>query len=93
MPNLFVDFNHVGARIVRIGLPGINGYEVCRRVRATSWGKNLVMLALTGWGQDEDRRRSRDAGFNGHLVKPVDYQALTELLNALPATVSESDRR
>ncbi len=62
--------------LLDIGLPKLNGYEACRRIREQSWGKDVVMIAVTGWGQDEDRRRSRDAGFDLHLVKPVDPQLL-----------------
>jgi PAS domain S-box-containing protein len=70
--------------LLDIGLPGLNGYEVCRRVRETPWGKDLPVVALTGWGQEEDRSRSRDAGFTAHLVKPVDFSALMALLATLP---------
>ena len=69
--------------LLDIGLPKLDGYEVCRRVREQPWGKNIVVIALTGWGQDEDRRRSEEAGFNGHLVKPVDYDKLLDLLSTL----------
>ena len=69
--------------LLDIGLPKLDGHEVCRRVRAQNWGKNIVMIALTGWGQDDDRRKSQEAGFNGHLVKPVDYDNLLELLRKL----------
>ena len=66
--------------LLDIGLPKLNGYEVARQIRATPWGKSIVLVALTGWGQEEDRRKSLDAGFNGHLVKPLDYEALMKLL-------------
>jgi PAS domain S-box-containing protein len=69
--------------LLDIGLPGLTGHEVCRRVREQPWGKDIVMIALTGWGQEDDRRRSEEAGFNGHLVKPVDYDKLLELLSSL----------
>ena len=49
------------------------------------WGKNMVLVALTGWGQEEDRRKSKDAGFDPHMVKPVDYAALNKLLASLPS--------
>jgi PAS domain S-box-containing protein len=71
--------------LLDIGLPRMNGYEVCRRIRQEPWGKDLVLVALTGWGQEEDRRQSIDAGFNAHMVKPVDYDALAELLASLPS--------
>jgi len=69
--------------LLDIGLPRLDGHEVCRRVREKSWGKNIVIIALTGWGQEDDRRKSEEAGFNGHLVKPVDYDELLELLSSL----------
>jgi PAS domain S-box-containing protein len=71
--------------LLDIGLPQLNGYDACRRIRAEPWGKTMVLIALTGWGQEEDRRKSKDAGFDAHLVKPVDYGALMELLATLPA--------
>jgi CheY-like chemotaxis protein len=69
--------------LLDIGLPRMDGHEVCRRIREQPWGKDIIMLALTGWGQEDDRRRSEEAGFNGHLVKPVDYDKLLELLGEL----------
>ena len=72
------------AVLLDIGLPKMNGYEVCRRLREQAWGRDLVLIALTGWGQEEDLRRSREAGFNAHLLKPVDHVALMELLASLP---------
>ena len=69
--------------LLDIGLPMLNGYEVCRRIRAAAMGRAMVLIALTGWGQDEDRRRSQEAGFDGHLVKPVDHTHLLALLAAL----------
>jgi CheY-like chemotaxis protein len=63
---------------------------VCRRVRQQPWGKDIVLIAQTGWGQDEDRSKSRAAGFDGHLVKPVDYGALMSLLSSLVANRNES---
>jgi PAS domain S-box-containing protein len=69
--------------LLDIGLPKLSGHDVCRRIRAESWGKDIVVIALTGWGQEEDRRKSQEAGFDGHLVKPVDYDELLELLISL----------
>jgi CheY-like chemotaxis protein len=57
-------------------MPELNGYDAARRIREHASGKNLVLIALTGWGQDEDRQRSRDAGFDGHLAKPASYADL-----------------
>ena len=71
--------------LLDIGLPTMNGYEVCRRAREQPWGNDMVIIALTGWGQEEDRRKSREAGFDGHLVKPVEYAALNALLDSLTA--------
>ncbi|MEJ7594746.1 MAG: ATP-binding protein [Planctomycetaceae bacterium] len=66
--------------LLDIGLPKLNGYDACRRIREQSWSEGTVIVALTGWGQDDDRRRSREAGFNHHLVKPVEINALQQLL-------------
>jgi CheY-like chemotaxis protein len=66
--------------LLDIGLPNLNGYEVCRRIRRQPGGKRMLLVALTGWGQEEDRQMCRDAGFNSHLVKPVELPALMKLL-------------
>lgn len=66
--------------LLDIGLPRLNGYDVARRIRQQSWGRDVILVALTGWGQEEDRRRSHDAGFNFHLVKPVEFSLLENLL-------------
>ena len=71
--------------LLDIGLPTLNGYEVCRRIRKQPWAASVLLIALTGWGQEEDRRRSHEAGFDGHLVKPVEYAELTSLLHRLQA--------
>jgi len=67
--------------LLDIGLPRMSGYEVCRNIRATEWGKHMVVIALTGWGNEDDYHRTADAGFSGHLVKPIDYATLTKLLS------------
>jgi signal transduction histidine kinase len=69
--------------LLDIGMPGLNGYDACRRIRGQEWGKDVMLIATTGWGQDEDRRRTGEAGFDAHLVKPVDPQALMRLLAGL----------
>ena len=69
--------------LLDIGLPKLDGHEVCRRVREKSWGRDIIIIALTGWGQEDDRRKSTEAGFDGHLVKPVDYDRLLSLLAEL----------
>ena len=70
------------AMLVDLGMPGVDGYEACRRIRNTAWGQGMRMIAVTGWGQDEDRRRSAMAGFDGHLVKPVHPETLAKLLGS-----------
>jgi PAS domain S-box-containing protein len=69
--------------LMDIGMPKLNGYEAARRVREQPWGRTVVLVALTGWGQEADRRKSADAGFDFHLVKPVDPAALKKLLAGL----------
>jgi signal transduction histidine kinase/DNA-binding response OmpR family regulator len=66
--------------LLDIGLPELNGYDVARKIREQPWGRNIVLIALTGWGKEEDRRRSSEAGFNSHLVKPVEFAQLNALL-------------
>ena len=63
-----------------IGLPRLNGYDAARRIRQQPGGATMTLVALTGWGQEDDRRRSREAGFDHHLVKPVDPLELERLL-------------
>jgi CheY-like chemotaxis protein len=65
---------------VDIGLPGFDGYELARRFRAEPEGSSVILVALTGYGSPEDRERSRLAGYNHHLVKPVSPEALQKLL-------------
>ncbi len=68
--------------LLDLGMPKLNGYDAARRIR-DQWGKSLLLIALTGWGQEEDRRRSHEAGFDNHMVKPVDPQGLMKLLAEL----------
>ncbi len=70
--------------LLDIGLPRQNGYDACRQIRTQPWGQRMILIAQTGWGQDEDRSRSNEAGFNFHLVKPVAPTALVQLLAGLP---------
>jgi PAS domain S-box-containing protein len=74
------------AVLLDIGLPKLNGYDACRRIREQLWGKHMLLVALTGWGQEEDRRRSKVVGFDQHMVKPVDLDALQAMLAALGDT-------
>lgn len=68
--------------LLDIGLPQISGHEACRRIRALPDGDKKIIVALTGWGQCEDFERSVEAGFDHHLVKPIDLMSLDKLLNA-----------
>src|SRR5262249_641215 len=77
--------------LLDIGMPLLDGYEVARRIRAEEWGKAITLVALTGWGQESDRRRSQEAGFDTHLVKPLDLGKLTALLAQLPAHAAAPD--
>jgi PAS domain S-box-containing protein len=70
------------AMLLDLGMPGMDGFEVCRRLRQQPWGKPILMVALTGWGQESDRARTADAGFDDHLIKPADLSALTRLLHS-----------
>ena len=66
--------------LLDIGLPKMNGYEVARTIRQQPWGERPLLVALTGWGQEEDRQKSKDSGFDAHMVKPVEFKALIKVL-------------
>ena len=66
--------------ILDLGMPGMDGFEVGRRLRALPRSKDVLLVALTGWAQEEDRRRCHEAGFDGHLPKPVEWDALRQFL-------------
>jgi PAS domain S-box-containing protein len=70
--------------LLDLGMPGVSGQTACRQIRGENWGANMTIAALTGWGQDEDRRRTRVAGFDHHLVKPVEPSVLLRLVRELP---------
>ncbi len=70
--------------VLDIGMPGLTGYDAARRIRAEPWGRGLILIALTGWGQDGDRQRAVEAGFDHHLTKPVDPAVLNDLLTGSP---------
>ena len=76
--------------LMDIGLPMLNGFDAARRMRDQPGGNGMVIVALTGWGQEEDRRRSQEAGFDHHIVKPVDPFALEKLLDGLETTTSRT---
>jgi PAS domain S-box-containing protein len=71
--------------VLDIGLPGMNGYEVCRTLRLRPWAKSVRIVALTGWGQEGDRMQSREAGFDEHLVKPIDFEHLLRAILLYPS--------
>ena len=79
---------HPDVMLVDIGMPGMNGYDLARAVRSEPWSANTLIIALTGWGQENDKRRSRDAGIDHHLVKPVEPAALDELLRRITPAAS-----
>src|SRR5687768_10441204 len=78
--------------LLDIGLPKLNGYEVAQRIREEPWGASMFLIAVTGWGQDEDRERSAEVGLNLHMVKPVEPSALEKLLAGLPANGPAPDQ-
>ena len=78
--------------LLDIGMPGIDGYETARRLRAQIWAKSTLLCALTGWGQEDDKRRARSAGFDRHLVKPVDPEELNRILAEVGHPASKADR-
>jgi CheY-like chemotaxis protein len=69
------------AIIMDIGMPQMDGHQAARLIRGQPWGKNVLLVALTGWGQDDDKRRTKDAGFDHHLVKPADPSQIAKLLS------------
>jgi signal transduction histidine kinase len=69
--------------LMDIGMPGMNGYDAAKAIRSEPWGKGVVLVALTGWGQEEDRRKTAEAGFDRHLVKPVEFEQVNDLFSDL----------
>lgn len=76
--------------LLDIGMPRMNGHDACRAIRQQPGGKHILIIALTGWGQEEDRRRSAQAGFDHHLVKPMDFSALKKILSSAPKALLPS---
>jgi signal transduction histidine kinase len=72
--------------LLDIGMPLLDGYEAARRIRCESWGKQMMLVALSGWGQSSDVQRSRETGFDSHLVKPASFDALAQLLSRVTVT-------
>jgi CheY-like chemotaxis protein len=69
--------------LLDIGMPKLNGLEACRRIRQQPWGKTMALVAITGWGQEEDKRCTAEAGFDLHLTKPVGPASLEKVLSQL----------
>jgi PAS domain S-box-containing protein len=80
---------HPNVVLLDLGMPNMDGYEVARRMRGESWGKSALLIAITGWGQEEHRRRSREAGFDRHMTKPADPDALRAVLNGADEAVTQ----
>jgi CheY-like chemotaxis protein/anti-sigma regulatory factor (Ser/Thr protein kinase) len=74
--------------LLDLGMPRLDGYSACRRIRELPGGQSIAILAQTGWGQEEDRQRSLDAGFDGHLIKPVDPMALIRIAMDSPPSLA-----
>ena len=82
------------AAFLDLGMPRVDGYAVARTVREAPWGHDIVLIAVTGWGQDQDKTRSAAAGFNHHLVKPLTVETLDALLPTIhPARPGQPTRR
>jgi CheY-like chemotaxis protein len=71
--------------LLDIGMPGLSGYEIAREIRKVPHGSAITLVAVTGWGQDSDRARALEAGFNHHFTKPVEPDVLTALVARVPA--------
>jgi CheY-like chemotaxis protein len=84
------------AALLDIGMPGMTGYEVARRIRLEAWGRHAVLIAITGWGQQDDKQKAKAAGFDEHLTKPIDpsdlENRLARLLASPPASSSGTQR-
>jgi len=77
--------------LLDIGMPVLNGYEVAQKIRAQAWGQDIVLVAMTGWGQEEDKQRAMAAGFDHHLIKPINPQELEALLQGIGADYSPGE--
>jgi PAS domain S-box-containing protein len=81
---------HPHAILLDIGLPDLNGYELAAKIRSAPWGRGIILIAVTGWGQEEDRRRAFEAGCDHHLTKPVSVEAVESLLQSLGPTIGDA---
>jgi CheY-like chemotaxis protein len=86
-----LEVEHPDVAIIDIGLPGLDGHQIARRIREGPTGDGMLLLALTGYGFADDYQRSADAGFDHHLVKPVDVGALSRLLRTRSGRIVETD--
>jgi CheY-like chemotaxis protein len=77
--------------LLDIGMPKLNGFEACRRIRSEPWGRDMLVVAVTGWGQEEDRRRTAEAGFDAHFTKPVDFASVMALIGQRRSTLQAAD--
>ena len=68
--------------LLDLGMPRLDGLEAARRIREQPWGSGILLVALTGWGQEDDRRRTKDAGFDHHMVKPVRFEQIEDILGS-----------
>jgi CheY-like chemotaxis protein len=75
--------------VLDIGMPDLTGYEVAERIRATDWGKGVLLLAITGWGHEQDKARAHAAGFDHHLTKPAEPDEIGRLIDAYLAGIEE----
>ncbi len=76
---------HPDVVLLDLGMPRMDGYEACRRLRAQPWGAGMTVFAVTGWGREDDRRKTQQAGFDGHLVKPVAPDVIARTLSSAAA--------
>jgi signal transduction histidine kinase len=79
--------------LLDIGMPRLDGYLLARKMREQEWGKDTLLIAVTGWGQAEDRRRSVEVGFDAHMVKPLDFGELRKLLDRVPVRAGDQGTR
>jgi CheY-like chemotaxis protein len=80
---------HPEVVLMDLGMPKMNGFEAARHIREQPWGQNMLLIALSGWGQEDDKRKTKEAGFDHHLTKPAEPAELKKLL-ATPAMVPDS---
>jgi CheY-like chemotaxis protein len=78
--------------LLDIGMPLLNGYDAARRIREQRWGKEIVLVAVTGWGQEEDKRKAIEAGFDAHYTKPISPADLAALMNRLHTESAAQDK-